>query len=118
MEHNSDSSYSDPDYADIGCRVREARAEYGLTQEELANDVGVDPKHISRIENGSRNGSAQLIRKISEVTGKPLSFFYGNAPLPEDASDKEKKILMKYRKATAQQKKLIESLIDAVINNG
>jgi hypothetical protein len=22
MEHNSDSSYSDPDYADIGCRVR------------------------------------------------------------------------------------------------
>ena len=39
----------------------------------------------------------------------------GNAPMPEDTSDKEKKILMKYRKATAQQKKLIESLIDAVI---
>ena len=51
MEHNSDSSDSDPDYADIGCRVRKARAEYGLTQEELANDVGVAPKHISRIEN-------------------------------------------------------------------
>ena len=53
-----------------------------------------------------------------EVTGKPLSFFYGNAPMPEDTSDKEKEILMKYRKATAQQKKLIESLIDAVMNNG
>ena len=118
MEHNSDSSHSGPDYADIGCRVREARVEYGLTQEELANDVGVDPKHISRIENGRKKGSDQLIRRIGEVTGKPLSFFYGNAPLPEDASDKEKEILLKYRKATAQQKKLIESLIDAVINNG
>lgn len=118
MEHNSDSSYSEPDYAEIGCRVREARREYGLTQEELANDVGVDSKHISRIENGRKQGSLQLIKRISEVTGKPLSFFYENAPLPEDASDKEKKILMKYRKATAQQKKLIESLIDAVINNG
>ena len=27
MEHNSDSSHSGPDYADIGCRVREARVE-------------------------------------------------------------------------------------------
>ncbi|MDD6282309.1 MAG: helix-turn-helix transcriptional regulator, partial [Oribacterium sp.] len=48
MEHNSDSSHSGSDYADIGCRVREARVEYGLTQEELAEDVGVDAKHISR----------------------------------------------------------------------
>ena len=105
MEHNSDSSHSGLDYADIGCRVREARVEYGLTQEELANDVGVDPKHISRIENGRKHGSDQLIRRISEVTGKPLSFFYGNEPMSDDASDKEKEILMKYRNATAQQRK-------------
>lgn len=118
MEHRSDSSDSGLEDAYIGCRVREARAEYGLTQEELASDVGVDPKHISRIENGRKHGSDQLIRRISEVTGKPLSFFYGNEPMPDDASDKEKEILMKYRKATAQQQKLIESLIDAVINNG
>ena len=89
-----------------------------MRQEELANDVSVDPKHISRIENGHKKGSDQLIRRISEVTGKSLSFFYGNAPMPEDTSDKEKEILMKYRKATAQQKKLIESLIDVVIDNG
>ena len=118
MEHRSDSSDSGLEDAYIGCRVREARAEYGLTQEELASDVGVDPKHISRIENGRKHGSDQLIRRISEVTGKPLSFFYGNSPLPEDALDKEKEILMKYRKTTAQQQKLIKSLIDAVINNG
>lgn len=56
MEHNSDSSNSGLDYADIGCRVREARVEYGLTQEELAEDVGVDAKHISRIGNGYKQG--------------------------------------------------------------
>lgn len=118
MKHNSDSSHSGSDYADIGCRVRKARVEYGLTQEKLAEDVGVDAKPIRRIENGHNKGSDQLIRPISEVTGKPLSFFYGNAPMPDDTSDKEKEILMKYRKGTAQQKKLIESLIDVVIDNG
>ena len=34
MEHRSDSSHSGLDNAYIGCRVREARAEYGMTQEE------------------------------------------------------------------------------------
>ena len=118
MEHRSDSSHSGLDDAYIGCRVREARTEHGMTQEELAGDVGVDPKHISRIDNGRKHGSDQLIRRIGAVNGKPLSFFYGNEPMPYDASDKEKDILMEYRKATARQKKLIESLIDAVIYNG
>lgn len=88
MEHRSDSSHSGLEDAYIGCRVREARAEYGMTQEELAGDVGVDPKYISRIENGRKHGSDQLIRRISEATGKPLSFFYGNELMPDDASDK------------------------------
>jgi len=118
MEHRSDSSHSGLKDAYIGCRVREARAEYGMTQEKVAGDVGVDSKHISRIENGRKYGSDQLIRRISEATGKPLSFFYGNEPMPDDASDTEKETLMEDRKATARQQKLIESLIKTVINNG
>ncbi len=101
MEHRSDSSHSGLEDAYIGFRVREARAEYGMTQEKLAGDAGVDPKHISRIETGRKHRSDQLIRRISEATGKPLRFFYGNEPMPEDASDKEKEILMEDRKATA-----------------
>jgi O-acetyl-ADP-ribose deacetylase (regulator of RNase III)/DNA-binding XRE family transcriptional regulator len=77
MEHNSGSSHSGLDYADIGCRVREARVEYGLTQEKLAEDVGVDAKHISRIENGHKKGSDQLIRRISEVTGNFVNTYAG-----------------------------------------
>jgi transcriptional regulator with XRE-family HTH domain len=117
MEHNQEASFEVPDYAVIGCRVREARNEYGLTQQELAKDVGVDPKHISRIESGHRRGSDALIRRISEVTGKPLSFFYGNAPMPEDASDDEKELLRWYRKAAKQDKKLILNMIKDVVES-
>ena len=49
MEHRSDSSDSGLEDAYIGCRVREAREGYCMTQEELAGDAGVDPEHISQI---------------------------------------------------------------------
>lgn len=108
MEHRSDSSHSGLEDAYIGCRVREARTEYGMTQERLTGDVGVDPSISAGSKTVASTGPIQLIRRIIEATGKPLSFFYGNEPMPDDASDKEKEILMEYRKATARQKKLIE----------
>ena len=49
MEHCSDSSHSGLEDAYIGRRVREARTEHGMTQEELAGHVGVEHKHISQI---------------------------------------------------------------------
>ena len=75
MEHRSDSSHSGLDNAYIGCRVREARAEYGMTQEELAGDVGVDPKYISRIENGVR-GKLILQLHGNEFFHCTVSSFY------------------------------------------
>lgn len=36
----------------LGARIKELRTGRGLSQEELAEMVGVDPKHLSRIETG------------------------------------------------------------------
>lgn len=41
------------DYRDLGVRVRKARQEKGLTQEQLAEACGVGPSHISHIETGA-----------------------------------------------------------------
>ena len=38
------------DYADIGKRIRACRLAKGMTQEQLANEVGVVVTHISHIE--------------------------------------------------------------------
>lgn len=98
MKDNLDDSRLDPADVYTGHRVKEAREKFRLTQEELANDVGVNPKHISRIETGHKRGSDMLIRKISEVTDEPLSFFYGDAPVPENATDDERLLLLTLRK--------------------
>ena len=41
------------DYADIGKRIRACRLARGMTQEQLANEVGVVVTHISHIETGN-----------------------------------------------------------------
>jgi transcriptional regulator with XRE-family HTH domain len=49
----------------LGMRVREVRKLRGLSQERLAEKVGVDPKQISRIEGGKSAPSFETLEAIS-----------------------------------------------------
>ncbi len=48
-------------------RIKEFRARHDLTQEQLANKVGVRRETIGHIENGKYNLSLLLAYKISRV---------------------------------------------------
>jgi transcriptional regulator with XRE-family HTH domain len=47
----------DPDQVvrDVGRRVAELRQELGLTQERFAENLGVHPRYLARIERGGQN---------------------------------------------------------------
>ena len=49
----------------LGMRVREVRKLRGLSQERLAEKVGVDPKQISRIEGGKSAPSLDTLEAIA-----------------------------------------------------
>ena len=49
----------------LGMRVREVRKSRGLSQERLAEKVGVDPKQISRIEGGKSAPSFETLESIA-----------------------------------------------------
>jgi putative transcriptional regulator len=53
-------------------RVKLARVEKGLTQEELANLAGVTRQTIGLIEAGKYNPTLKLCLVISHITGKGL----------------------------------------------
>ena len=57
------------DYKDIGTRLRTARKEKGMTQEQLAEAVGVGTTHISHIETGRTIPSLQVMVDIINVLG-------------------------------------------------
>ena len=52
------------DYASIGQKVKKARKEKGVTQEQLAEAVGVGVTHISHLETGSGTVSLKVFVAI------------------------------------------------------
>lgn len=59
----------------VGKRIRDARNETGLTQEQLAERSGLPQSHISRIENAKHSPARATIEKIAAALNKPVSFF-------------------------------------------
>ena len=53
-------------------RLKVARAEMDLTQEELAQCVGVSRQSINAIESGRYVPSTVLALKMAQVFGKPV----------------------------------------------
>ena len=56
----------------LGNRLKVARAERGLSQEDLANLVGVTRQTISAIETRQYNPSALLAFQLAETLNKPI----------------------------------------------
>ena len=53
--------------ADFGQQMRKYRKDHGLTQEQLADIFSVQTKHISFLENGHRNPSPDLQKKLEDM---------------------------------------------------
>lgn len=78
----------------IGEHIRKARKEMNLTQEQLANKIGMKRAVISKYENDLITPSAAQIKKISDVLETPIWMLYDEIPL----SPEEEKALWRYRK--------------------
>lgn len=57
------------DYRDIGSRIRAVRLDRKMTQEQLAEAVGVGVTHISHIETGNSIPSLQVMIDIINALG-------------------------------------------------
>lgn len=61
--------------AQIGLRIKAARQEAGLTQEELGAKTGYSAMGISYWEKGLRDIKIKNIEKASQVLGKDINYF-------------------------------------------
>ena len=54
------------DYYKIGQRIRKYRNAYNLTQEQLADKIGISPTHMSHIEPGNPKLSLAVLVNIAK----------------------------------------------------
>ena len=64
------------DLKKIGSFLKKLRKEKGITQEELAEKIGIGTSNISYIENGKFAPSIENFAKIAEVLGVEPSELY------------------------------------------
>lgn len=60
----------------IGLRIKELRAERGVSQEEFANLIGMSRSYFGEAETGKRNVAAVNLEKITKGLGVTLAEFF------------------------------------------
>ncbi len=70
----------------IGERIKRLRKRAGLTQEQLAERVGLDARHLSRLEVGRHCPSLDTLERIARVLDVPLLEFFRFPGLETTAS--------------------------------
>ncbi len=57
---------------DVIRAITDARISQNLTQKELAERTGIDQTDISKLENGTRNPSLNLLKRLADGMGMTL----------------------------------------------
>ena len=77
----------------VGPRVRQRRWLLGMTQQQLAEKVGIKFQQIQKYETGSNRISSSRLWDISEVMDVPVSFLFEGLTEVHDSKALKKNIL-------------------------
>lgn len=56
-----------PTFSEIGARIRQLREEMGMSQDQLANELGLSRPVVTKIENGKKAINSLELRLIADV---------------------------------------------------
>lgn len=61
---------------DVGARIKEARELLGLSQTALADELGAGERTVQAWERNERTPRLKALLRLSELSGRPVSWFY------------------------------------------
>lgn len=100
------------DYYAIGQRIRKIRKAHGLSQEELAEKVGISTTHMSHIETGNTKLSLPVFVQLAEALEIRTDEMLGDDNFSaRNASIEE--IIKILDSCTTQQVKVMEDILKA-----
>jgi transcriptional regulator with XRE-family HTH domain len=76
---------------EVGNRIRIARVAIGMSQEKLADALGLSFQQVQKYEKGVNRVAPSRLAVVAEATGKPVAWFFGEEgkiDVPMSATDK------------------------------
>lgn len=100
----------------IGTRIKEARIKIGLTQEELASNIGVTKGAIANYENGVSTPKIELLFKLFSALHCDANYLYqDDIPSLDISMPYNKDLMNKYNQLSLSDKKIIDEVLDALV---
>ena len=84
----------------VGRQIQIARKRKGLTQEEVAERIGITPKYLSSIERGQANPTLDLIMNLAESIKVPVGDFFDVAEEMKDRPELIRRLTTLTQKAS------------------
>lgn len=100
------------DYYAIGQRIRKIRKAHGLSQEELAEKVGISTTHMSHIETGNTKLSLPVFVELAEALEIRTDEMLSDSDLATRGAAIEE-IVRILDTCTTQQVKVMEDILKA-----
>jgi transcriptional regulator with XRE-family HTH domain len=69
-----------PTYKHVGSRVRMRRLMLGMSQEKLADQLGITFQQVQKYEKGVNRISASRLQQACDILEVPVAFFFEQAP--------------------------------------
>ncbi|WP_052446879.1 helix-turn-helix domain-containing protein [Candidatus Soleaferrea massiliensis] len=95
----------------FGERLREARLQNGLTQEQLAQQIGVAKSTLTGYEKGNREPDVFKIKRILEVLCLDSDYLLGVSRKTQE-DDVSAQTHEKYLQLNDESRKIVDSLIE------
>ncbi|WP_165185050.1 helix-turn-helix domain-containing protein [Caulobacter soli] len=87
MSEETEGRRPNPVDLHVGGRVRMRRKLLGVSQEQLADSLGLTFQQVQKYERGANRVSASKLYEIAKTLQVPVSFFFDGLADPMDGSD-------------------------------
>lgn len=97
----------------LGAAIRKARTEKHISQEELAEKVGITPTHIKHIESEHRKPSIEVLYRIVRALNLSLDDLF--FPEENDSQEEYRKAERLLRRCNAKQLRVLYATMEALL---
>jgi transcriptional regulator with XRE-family HTH domain len=102
---------------DIGNKIRTAREAKGLTQKQVAIEIGMDQSQYSKIEKGKTDPYTSTVEKIAKALGMTLSELFSSDDIFREVNSQDKSLMEKLRLVELledEERKSVYNIIDGL----